>query len=338
MSDRLPIRLVIPYLNGLLHVNSTYLYKLRSDQVKKFKLENERISLIRQLRTITIDGNATYLIIQNLARIYKQIVSDAIFVFGERVFNELMTKKNFHNISPDVKKLEQQCRHIHKSRMPSIKPRNGPVNHIVTTISKWTYSCPYMNHDIRHTSKDCEPVIFGTRKTKICDPEEISKILTITSDDDTAIFEFARSNIAETLRLDIMWEKRKYEIWYKLKKLSKRIKILNEHISDEKDQYNALKTRFYSIIVSDIDPKYITTVHNKCKMLEHGIKIADDYAKISEFAQWASKYGSKNSSDLDIVDAVEWVNLHADDELNILHNKLIEVRNYCNIKNVSLCI
>ena len=344
MSDRLPIKKIILYLKGLLSVTSDYLSRLRSDRVKNLRLENERTSLIKQLSAITVDGNATYLSIQNLTRIYEQIVSDAICLFGKHVFSELMTKTKFHNISPEVKKLEQQCRRIHKSRIPSIKPSNGPVNPIVTTISKWTYSCPYTNHDITmfgreyNTSEDCEPVIFGTRKTKICDPEEISKILTIASDDDTAIFEFARSNIAETLRRDIVWEKRKYKIWYKLKKLITRIKILNKHVFDVQPEYRALKTRFDSIIVSDIDPKYITTVNNKCKMLEHGIKIADDYAKISEFAKWASEYGKENLSDPDIVDAVKWVNVRADEQLNILHNKLVEVRNYCNIKNVSLCI
>ena len=340
MSDRLPIKTIILYLKGLLSVTSDYLSRLRSDRVKNLRLENERTSLIQQLRVITVNGNTTYLSKQNLTRIYEQIVSDAICLFGERVFNELMAKKNFHDISPDVKILERQLRRIHKSRMPSIEPSNGPVNPIVTTISKWIYSCPYTSNlnSIGHTSEDCEPMIFGTRKTKICDPKEISKILTIASYDDTAIFEFARSNIAETLRRDIMWEKRKYEIWYKLKKITTQFKILDTYIFKTGSKYLALKTRFDSIIVSNIDPKYITTVHSKCKMLEYGIKIADDYAKISEFAQWASEYGKENSSDSDIVDAVEWVKLRADEQLNILHNGLIEVRNYCNIKNVSLCI
>lgn len=340
MSDRLPIEMIILHLKGLLSANSNYLHTLRSDRVKNLKLENMRTSLIQQLRVITVNGNATYLSKQTLTHINNQIVSDAISVFGERVFKELMAKKNFHDISPEVKILERQLRHIHKSRIPSIEPSNGPVNPIVTTISKWTYSCPYTNNlnSIGYTSEDCEPVIFGTRTAKICDPEEISKILTISSYDDTAIFEFARSNIAETLRRDIMWEKRKYEIWYKLKKLATQFKILDMYIFKMNSKYKALKTKFDLIIVSDSDPKYITTVNNKCKMLEYGIKIADDYAKISEFAQWASEYGKGNSSDPDIIDAVEWVNVHADEQLNILHNKLVDVRNYCNIKNIALCI
>jgi hypothetical protein len=171
-----------------------------------------------------------------------------------------------------------------------------------------------------------------------CNKTTISKILTIASEDDGKVFEFMRSKIAEKLRMDIVWLNREYIIWYKLKDLSNKIKRSRKNILIDKTRYFMLKNELDQIQMPTDSPSHhdITAVVKKYNKLEQGLKILDNYSKINEFAKWASEYGNANQSDPDIVDAVEWVNAEADTQLNLLHNELIGVRNYCNIQNMSL--
>ena len=175
-------------------------------------------------------------------------------------------------------------------------------------------------------------------KTDKCNKKTMSKILTIASEDDGKVFEFIRSKIAEQLRMDIVWINREYIIWYKLKNLLKKIEQSSKYVLQYKTRYFMLNNELDQILMPTDSPSHhdITAVVKKYDKLEQGLKILDNYSKINEFAKWASEYGNANQSDPDIVDAVEWVNVEADTQLNLLHNELICVRNYCNIQNMSL--
>ena len=305
--------------------------KIRSIQLSR---ENERNSLNLRIKAIKTEISAVSLRIQDLVYTRKNLVQDAIRIFGNHEFDKLEHTRKMNPSSPDLKKMEYRLRSMHNMNLPPTEPCNGPVSPYVITISNWKYSHP--NATVSNRPEDDEPISFGIIQTKKYSPKKLRKILrTASYDDENAVFEYFRSYIEETLRMDIMWAKRKYELWYKLKKLSGQIDFFGVHIRRQESKLATLEHRFESIRVTEIDPTYVATLSKRYNKLEYGIKIADDYAKIGEFARWASDYGRENSSDPDIADAVEWVQLRANEELYLLHNELIGVRNYCDIPYVS---
>ena len=239
-------------------------------------------------------------------------------------------------------------------RQNSVSAARGPIG-----LHSVAEQYPHIAGQLLPNSAESYPALFGTItapirqnrvmpiviamsedkwKTDKCNKKTMSKILTIASEDDGKVFEFIRSKIAEQLRMDIVWINREYIIWYKLKNLLKKIEQSSKYVLQYKTRYFMLNNELDQILMPTDSPSHhdITAVVKKYDKLEQGLKILDNYSKINEFAKWASEYGNANQSDPDIVDAVEWVNVEADTQLNLLHNELICVRNYCNIQNMSL--
>ena len=301
-------------LKGLHYLNSNSIKALQNEKVHYFKLVNERNEILSLMEEARSMSSKTCLFVQDLEFKYKKLLKDVYVVFGPG-FKYLLDKRIFERKPIVVKKMERTLKNLTKMKLPLL------------------YDIPF---------KKVMPIVITMSEDKWqtdkCNEKTMSKIMTIASDNDGKLFEFIRSRIAEKLRMDIVWEDRKYIMWYKLKKLYLKIEQSNMSISQFASKYYMLYKKLKKLpLLKDIpNSSYITSMRQKCKKLEQSFEILDNYSKINEFAKWASEYGDANQSDPDIVDAVEWVNAEADIQLNLLHNELIGVRNYCNIQNMAL--
>ena len=335
MSIKLPeqrkpldIKLLELCLNGTLQASSAHLNELRRENMAYIRLKNSRNQLLNPMEDLKAAASKSCLLSQDLSWKYSELVKDACAIFGpgyenllkvrgrvERNFQNIIERKRGDQIIWDVKQMRHQLKKLHKMGLPKsdIIPIKSANEYVITLL----------------TSTYC---------TEYYDEKTMSKILTIASEDDVKLFGIIKSRIAEKLRMDIVKENRKYIMWYKLKKLDRKIDAVDKFISECRSKYFALNSKLKRLPVPKDSPdtQYVSSVASKCKKLEYGLKILDDYSKIDEFAKWASEYGELNPSDPDIADAVKWVNTQANEQLNLLHNELIVVRNYCNIQKMSL--
>ena len=335
MSIKLPeqrkpldIKLLKLCLNGTLHASSTHLNELRSENMAYINIINKRNQLLNPMEDLRAVASNSCLLSQDLSWKYSELVKDACAIFGpgyenllkvrgrvERNFQNIIERKRGDQIIWDIKQMRHQLKKLHKMGLPKsdIIPIKSVKGYVITMST-------------------------NTCCTDYYDETTMSKILTIASEDDVKLFGIIKSRIAEILRTDIVRENRKYIMWYKLKKLDRKIDAVDKFISRCRSKYIALNSKLKRLPVPKDPPdtQYISSVARKCKKLEYGLKILDDYSKIDEFAKWASEYGELNPSDPDIADAVKWVNTQANEQLNLLHIELIVVRNYCNIQKMSL--
>jgi hypothetical protein len=284
--------------------------------------------------------NAISIEVKNMERELRRI-NNIKFSDISALINDNLQEKNKKNSEKGNKKNSEKGnkKNSEKGNKKNTKKRNKNIKYYIIEMSKYKYSSPYAtnnNGSSKYRPEDDEPIPFITYTTRLCKSNEINKILKHASYDIEYLFEFIRSKIADTLRQDIVWEKRKYEIWYKLRKLNQRIIFLNTYIKTQELKCQELKCNLDLIVITEIDPQYIKMVSNTCKLLNKGINIAEDYTKIKEFAQWASEYGRNNLSDPDITDAVEWVQLRANEQLYILHTDLLNLRNNLDLPNTTL--
>ena len=311
----LNIKLLKLCLNGTLHASSTHLNELRRENMAYINLINRRNQLLKPMEDLRAAASNSCLLSQDLSWKYLELVKDACAIFGPDYENLLKIRGQVERKNWNIKQMRHQLKKLHKMGLP--KSDSIPIKSVkgyVITMSTNTCCTDYY------------------------DETTMSKILTIASEDDVKLFGIIKSRIAEKLRNDIVKENRKYIMWYKFKKLNRKIGAVDKFILGCRSKYIALNSKLKRLPVPKDSPdtQYISSVASKCKKLEYGLKILDDYSKIDEFAKWASEYGELNPSDPDIADAVKWVNTQANEQLNLLHNELIVVRNYCNIQKMSL--
>ena len=311
----LNIKLLELCLNGTLHASSTHLNELRREKMAYINLINRRNQLLKPMEDLRAAASNSCLLSQDLSWKYLELVKDACAIFGPDYENLLKIRGQVERKNWNIKQMRHQLKKLHKMGLPKsdIIPIKSVKGYVITMST-------------------------NTCCTDYYDETTMSKVLTIASEDDVKLFGIIKSRIAEILRMDIVRENQKYIMWYKFKKLNRKISTVDKFISGCRSKYIALNSKLKRLPVPKDSPdtQYISSVASKCKKLEYGLKILDDYSKIDEFAKWVSEYGELNPSDPDIADAVKWVNTQANEQLNLLHNELIVVRNYCNIQKMSL--
>ena len=311
----LDIKLLKLCLNGILHASSTHINELRREKMAYIRIINMRNQLLKPMEDLMAAASNSCLLSQDLRWKYSELVKDACAIFGPDYENLLKIRGQVERKNWNIKQMRHQLKKLHKMGLPKsdIIPIKSVKGYVITMST-------------------------NTCCTEYYDETTMSKILTIASEDDVKLFGIIKSRIAEILRMDIVRENQKYIMWYKFKKLNRKIGAVDKFISGCRLKYITLNSKLKRLPVPKDPPdtQYISSVASKCKKLEYGLKILDDYSKIDEFAKWASEYGELNPSDPDIADAVKWVNTQANEQLNLLHIELIVVRNYCNIQKMSL--
>ena len=339
---------------GMHHLTYGCLEELRARRCVYFKRNNQRTKILNLMEEVRSMASKTYLHIHGLDFQYKEMIKNARRIFGSEFIHSL-NYRVFDRKSTNVKQIKSTLKNLTNMTFPQL--HDIPVKRV--SAARGPIGLHSVAGQLLPNSAESYPALFGTitapiRQNRVmpiviamsedkwqidkCNKKTMSKILTIASKDDGKVFEFIRSKIAEQLRMDIVWINREYIIWYKLKNLLKKIEQSSKYVLQYKTRYFMLNNELDQILMPTDSPSHhdITAVVKKYDKLEQGLKILDNYSKINEFAKWASEYGDANQSDPDIVDAVEWVNAEADTQLNLLHNELICVRNYCNIQNMSL--
>jgi len=338
MSETLPIDQIKPYLQGILNASKSYLEQLRKDRCTSITYQNKHGLITQKMQETQSYVSKLNIKSQDIMYIHSELIKDAV-----AVFDKSFTQFKIHELSRQIKQKRQQLRRLHNMKMPLINNLStGIIKPYIVNISKYTY-IPKFSITIpdklpRELTE--EPVSYGKYLINQCNSQKkISKILTIASTNDIEVFEFIRKNTAEMLRLDIIWDERKCMLKKQLEKLNSKRNSIKNLIQIHTTKYINLKYQLESIPIpkhSSFDPMYIQQIRKKCEKLEYGLKIVDDYKKIEEFVIWVSEYGRQNPTDLDILDGVQYVITQSNEQLQILHNQLIGVRNYCEIKNVGI--
>lgn len=305
-------------LKGVLSVNLKYLKDLRTTRGAHIMCVNKRNQILENMEILRSEASKTCIRSQDLNWKYNKMWKDACIIFGSS-FKYLLNQCKLKRNPQKVKDMKRTLKKIHKMGLP--QRDNIPIK----SVKEYVITLSDRNVEQKY-------------KTDYYEANTMSKICTIASDDDTKLFEFMRSIIAEKLRMDIVKEDRVYIMWYTLKKIDKQLDSARNFISECASKYYVLLRQLNKLPVSRelVNLQDILLIDRKCKKLEYGIKILDDYNKIYEFAQFASEYGRSNSSDPDVVQAVELVNIQAHEQLNLIHNELIGVRNYCDIQRMSI--
>lgn len=344
MSDMSWIHKIELCLQSVRTTSTAYLKQLMSDRCISIKYQNKHNFITQKMQKIKSNVSKLYLESQHITYIHSELTNDAVVVFGKS-----FTHVNIIELTHQIKQNQQELRRLHQMKMQimSDNQSTGLIGSYVVNISKYTYipECNFQRADISdlidsHHELTEEPVSYGRYSINHNNSQnKLSKILTIASINDIEVFEFIRQNTAEMLRLDIVWDERKCMLKKRLEKLNYKIKTITKSIQINTAKYNNLKYKLESLPIpkhSSFDPVYIQQIRNKCKKLEYGLKIVDDYKKIEEFVIWVSEYGRQNPTDLDILDGVQHVINQSNEQIQILHNQLIGIRNYCEIQNVGI--